>query len=78
MPYVFLVKIEKISDDSKFLETYHFVETSKRKGPAHKVPYQSYSNQGAGQLNHIASVAIHSKTKGVELSSRKLIEAAIW
>jgi hypothetical protein len=32
----------------------------------------------AGQLNHIASGAIYSKTKEVELTSRKLIKEPFW
>jgi hypothetical protein len=32
----------------------------------------------AGQLNHIASGAIYSKTKEVELTSRKLIKVPFW
>jgi len=32
----------------------------------------------AGQLNHIASGAIYSRTKEVELTSRKLIKVPFW
>jgi hypothetical protein len=40
--------------------------------------FQSEMKPDAGQLNHIASGAIHSKTKEVELTSRKLIKVPFW